>query len=209
MCKCELCFLSKQQVHTLRHQYPELDARIRRFQRVGTKMSAKEKEKLNLHMASMVEHVRLFKTVRSGTEGLESMGASPASTKGQSDIQTLSHEERHAREQLLNEQVQERKKLARQASKMTASMDDLDSLEAMVGASSGVMPPRPSPSTEHSDSGAYQRSRQDLVVDKISRDILALQADHRMTNQRLDDLVDVLTEIRTMVRATTSQRGNI
>ena len=58
-----------------------------------------------------------------------------------------------------------------------------------------------------SDSGgSYQRSRQDLVVDKMSRDILALQADHRVTNQRLNDLVDVLTEIRAMV--STSQRGN-
>ena len=105
---------------------------------------------------------------------------------------------------------------------MTASLDDLDSLEAMVGApSSGVMPPR-SPVAQaqaqqaknarwkDSDSGgACKTSRQDLVMDKISRDILALQADHRMTNQRLNDLVDVLAEIRTMVHATTSQRGDL
>lgn len=53
MSKCELCFLTKDAVDQLRGQYPELNARITRFARVGTPMTCKQKQRLASHLAAM------------------------------------------------------------------------------------------------------------------------------------------------------------
>ena len=53
MSKCELCFLTKDAVDQLRAQYPELNARITRFQRAGTLMTHKQRQRLAAHLAAM------------------------------------------------------------------------------------------------------------------------------------------------------------
>jgi CRP-like cAMP-binding protein len=51
--KCELCFLSRDAMQELRERYPELDARVRRFQRAGRRMSRKERAQLQVHLDSV------------------------------------------------------------------------------------------------------------------------------------------------------------
>ena len=53
MSKCELCFLTKDAVDQLRGQYPELNARITRFQRAGILMTHKQRQRLVAHLAAM------------------------------------------------------------------------------------------------------------------------------------------------------------
>ena len=50
MTQCELCFLSKSSMSMLRKQYPELDGRMMRFQRAGTKMTHQQRGRLNRHL---------------------------------------------------------------------------------------------------------------------------------------------------------------
>ena len=51
--QCELCFLTKGSMAMLRKQYPELDGRMMRFQRAGTKMSHAQRGRLNQHLVGL------------------------------------------------------------------------------------------------------------------------------------------------------------
>ena len=113
---CELCFLTKEKLATLRGRYAELSARCIRFSRAGTKMTARQKEKLNLHMESMTKHVELFK----------------AATQKQPASGSPAEDEMH-----------QRKKLARQAStsEMNKSSDwNVDDTRASRSVSSEASP---------------------------------------------------------------------
>eukprot|EP01048_Picozoa_sp_COSAG05_P019714 COSAG05_NODE_3163_length_2276_cov_1.106569_3_plen_373_part_00 len=51
--KCELCFLTRGSLNTLRARYPELNARIIRFARAGVRMNRKERAKVSQLLRSI------------------------------------------------------------------------------------------------------------------------------------------------------------
>lgn len=79
MSKCELCFLTKDAVDQLRGQYPELNARITRFARVGTPMTCKQKQRLASHLAAM-NAATVSPARKVGAQGQQGEGQ-PSSTR--------------------------------------------------------------------------------------------------------------------------------